>query len=265
MKMPTPIVDSHIHLFPASHLPTLAWYGPNGPLGTQHSVNEYRHAASSVPTSANTPGQYLRGFIFLETDRISSVDDQSGPGWKHALDEVSLLTRIALGEPEPGEGHSAVDKELCVGIVPWAPIPGGSDVLRKYMAQVKERTKTDDVWRKVCGVRYLLQDKPAGVMLSSEFVDALRWLGREGLAFDLGIDARQGGLHQLREAVDMMDKVYAGTEGNGLNVVISGFCFARLTVCAVLTLLIQITFASLIFGFRLTRFLLMRSIWSGGI
>ncbi|KAJ5204222.1 amidohydrolase family protein [Penicillium cinerascens] len=228
--MSTPIVDSHVHLFPASHLPTLAWYGPNSPLGTQHSVNEYRHAALSVPTSANTPGKYLRGFIFLETDRISSVDDRSGPGWKHALDEVSLLTRIALGEPEPGEGHSAVDKDLCLGIVPWAPVPGGPDVLQKYMAKVKERTKTDNIWRKVCGVRYLVQDKPAGVMLSTEFVDALRWLGREGLAFDLGIDARQGGLHQLREAVEMMDKVYAGTEGNGLNIVINHLCKPNLRI-----------------------------------
>lgn len=229
--MPTPIVDSHIHLFPASHLPTLAWYTPGSPLGTQHSVDEYRHASSFVPASANTD-KYLRGFIFLETDRISSVEDQSGPGWKHALDEVSFLTRIALGEPVSGEGHRAGHKDLCLGIVPWAPVPGGPGVLRKYMDKVKERTKTDDVWRKVCGVRYLVQDKPAGVMLKPEFVDGLRWLGREGLAFDLGVDVRQGGLHQLREAVEMMERVYNGTEGDGVTIIISGFTVTLLRSCA---------------------------------
>jgi L-rhamnono-1,4-lactonase len=100
------------------------------------------------------------------------------------------------------------------------------------MDKVKERTKTDDVWRKVCGVRYLVQDKPAGVMLKPEFVDGLRWLGREGLAFDLGVDARQGGLHQLREAVEMMERVYNGTEGDGVTIIISGFTVTLLQSCA---------------------------------
>ncbi|KAJ5914496.1 amidohydrolase family protein [Penicillium tannophilum] len=224
--MPTPIVDSHIHLFPASHLPTLAWHGPNNPLGSQHSIDEYRHATSSVLTNPSSP-KSLRGFIFLETDRISSIAEEDGknPGWKHALDEVSLLTRIALGEPVPGEGHKPIDQELCLGIVPWAPVPGGADVLQKYMDQVKERTKTDDVWRKVCGVRYLVQDKAAGVMLEAKFVDALRWLGSRDLVFDLGVDARSGGLHQLREAVQMMGMVYRGLdESEQVTIVINHLC-----------------------------------------
>ena len=216
--MPVPIIDSHIHLFPASHLPTLAWYGPNSPLGAQHSVDEYRLAASSVPTSPSpSPDKFLRGFVFLETDRISSIEEQpssDNSGWKHALDEVSFLTRIALGEPVPGEGHRDVDRQLCLGIIPWAPVPGGPEVLARYMAQVRERTKSYEVWRKVRGVRYLVQDKPAGVMLQPNFVDGLRWLGRQGLTFDLGVDARQGGLHQLQEAVKMMDEVYRGAERN---------------------------------------------------
>lgn len=212
--MPTPIVDSHIHLFPASHLPTLAWYTPDSPLGAQHSVDEYRHASSSISTERTTErttgkSKYLRGFIFLETDRISSVADgqPDSPGWMHALDEVSFLTRIALGEPVAGEGHDAAQKDLCLGIIPWAPVPGGPEALSSYMAKVKERTRIEEVWRKVRGVRYLVQDKPAGVMLQTEFMDGLRWLGQQGLIFDLGVDARQGGLHQLREAVEMMDRL----------------------------------------------------------
>lgn len=223
--MPTPIIDSHIHLFPATHLPTLAWYEPNSPLGSQHSVDEYRAASSSVPTTATTPdSKYLRGFIFLETDRISSIQENESsdtPGWKHVLDEVSFLTRIALGEPIPGEGHGPTDRKLCLGIVPWAPVPGGPDVLSAYMQNVRQKTRTEEVWRKVCGVRYLVQDKPVGVMLGNGFVESLRWLGREGLTFDLGVDARQGGLGQLREAVEMMERVYRGAEGKEVTIIIS--------------------------------------------
>ncbi|OJJ42937.1 hypothetical protein ASPZODRAFT_1242070 [Penicilliopsis zonata CBS 506.65] len=201
------IVDSHIHLFPASHLSTLAWHGPANPLGAQHSVDEYRIASNSASSEANAqhPGD-VRGFIFLETDRISSVDKDGG-GWIHALDEVSLLTRIALGEPLPGEGHTERDSALCLAIIPWAPVPGGPQVLEQYLAQVKERTRTPGVWAKIRGVRFLVQDKPAGTMLQNDFQEGIRWLGRQGLTFDLGVDARSGGLWQLREAVQMMEGV----------------------------------------------------------
>ena len=223
--MSIPIIDSHIHLFPDSHLKTLAWYdGPNNPLSSQHSVDEYRIASSSVPTTPSTSTQkYLAGFIFLETDRISSIEEgPEKPGWTHALDEVSFLTRIALGEPILGEGHTSLDSKLCLGIVPWAPVPGGRAALETYMTQVKQRARTEEVWRKVCGVRYLVQSEPAGMMLKPGFVDGLRWLGTQGLTFDLGVDARQGGLHQLREAVEMMARVYEGVdEGDELRIVIS--------------------------------------------
>ena len=224
--MPVPIVDSHIHLFPASHLPTLAWYGPDSPLGSQHSVGEYRRATSSIPTTkSSSEEKYLHGFIFLETDRISSTASgppEDYPGWTHALDEVSFLTRIALGEPILGEGHGPADRNICLGIVPWAPVPGGPEAVKEYMVLVKERTKTEEVWRQVRGVRYLFQDKPAGTMDSSKTIEALRWLGKEGLTFDLGVDARQGGLDQLREAVRMMEKVYDGAkEHDKVTIVIS--------------------------------------------
>lgn len=105
-----------------------------------------------------------------------------------------------------------MDKPLCLGIIPWAPVPGGPATLEKFMALVKERTRTEDVWRKVCGVRYLVQDKPAGVMLKQDFVDGLKWLGRNRLVFDHGVDARQGGLWQLRETIEMMKRAYDGVQ-----------------------------------------------------
>lgn len=221
MPPPFSIVDSHIHLFPETHLPTLTWYTPSnpGPLGSQHSVDQYRQATKEAGAAAST----LRGFIFLETDRLSSVEESSesgaggaggAHGWTHALDEVSLLARIAAGKPVPGEGHSAEDRGLCLGIVPWAPVPGGPGALEKYMALVRERAGAEsaEVWGKIRGVRYLVQDKPAGVMLQPDFIEGLKWLGRQGLTFDLGVDARQGGIWQLEEAVEMMRRVYKGVE-----------------------------------------------------
>ena len=230
--MPISIVDSHIHLFAASHLPTLAWYTPDGPLSAQHSVDEYRHATSSVPSTSNTEDKkYLRGFIFLETDRISSVEDSwdshsSNPGWKHALEEVSFLSRIVKDEPISGEGHNTKDGDLCLGIVPWAPVPGGPAALIPYMNKVKIKTGHGNAYNKVRGVRYLVQDKPAGVMLEKSFIEGLRWLGNEGRSFDLGVDARQGGLGQLREAVEMMERLYSATKQSGetpVTIVISEF------------------------------------------
>jgi L-rhamnono-1,4-lactonase len=167
----------------------------------------------------------------LETDRISSIEESESessntPGWKHALDEVSFLSRIAQGKPVDGEGHQDADKDLCVGIVPWAPVPGGPNALRAYVEKVKERAETAEVWRKVCGMRYLVQDKAAGVMLEQGFIDGLGWLGKQGLAFDLGVDARQGGLGQLREAIEMMEKVSSAAKESSetpVTIVISEF------------------------------------------
>jgi L-rhamnono-1,4-lactonase len=207
--MSIPIIDSHIHIFPAAHLETLAWHSLSNPLGTQHSVCEYRQASSSALHTDND-STYLKGFVFLETDRISSLAPQS---WNHALDEVSFLARIAAGTPLPGEGHETADRELCLAIVPWAPVPAGPQSLLEYLTLVRERTQTDEIWKKVTGVRYLVQDKPAGTMLGDRFVESLRWLGREGFSFDLGVEARQGGLWQLEEAIEMFQKVFTNEHG----------------------------------------------------
>lgn len=263
--MPIPIIDSHIHLFPASHLPTLAWHGPNNLLGTQHCVGAYHLAtSSSAPTFPDsTHPVYLRGFIFIETDRISTIEEESGDGWKHVLDEVSLLARIARGEPIDGERYDYMDCPPCLGIVPWAPVPAGAAVLERYMARVKERTGTEDVWRKLRGVRYLVQDKPAGVMLQPGFVDGLKWLGRKGLVFDLGVDARQGGLGQLREAVAMMKLVYEGVdEKEQVVMVISMFPISfLLRLDYILT--IQIISANQTCVFPTNQPLLIQTSWNG--
>ncbi len=92
------------------------------------------------------------------------------------------------------------------------------------MAMVRERAESEsaEVWSKVRGVRYLVQDKPAGVMLQPAFIEGLKWLGLHGLTFDLGVDARQGGIWQLEEAVEMMRRAYEGVqEKDKVTIVIS--------------------------------------------
>jgi len=207
-----PVIDSHIHLYAASHIPTLNWTADlpsNHPLNRQSSVTEYRTATSN---RAN-----LLGFVFLETDRKSGLNDNQ---WHDALEEVSYLARIARGTPNEGEGHNTEDKSLVLGVVPWAPVPAGRAALEGYMNQVRGRCGS--AWSLIKGVRYLVQDKPIGTMLQPDFVDGLRWLGENGFAFDLGVDARSGGVEQLRETSEMMKRIYAN--GTGPKIVINHFC-----------------------------------------
>ncbi|KAG7133407.1 L-rhamnono-gamma-lactonase like protein [Verticillium longisporum] len=127
-----PIIDSHIHLYPSSEVDSLAWATPENPIAAQRSVDEYR-AATGNPSN-------LKGFIFLETDRKHDLASGAadGSGWEGPLAEVAWLRRIVEGTPREGEGHSAADASLCLGIVPWAPLPSGPEVLDRYLDRVQE-------------------------------------------------------------------------------------------------------------------------------
>lgn len=215
---PIPIIDSHIHLYPASELHTLAWHTPSSPLTGQHSVDEY-----SVATSAASS---LRGFVFLETDRINDLGSgaRDGSGWAMPLQEVSWLSRIAAGRPLGGEGHTPAQKDLCLGIVPWAPLPSGVPVLERYVAAVRERMD-ERAWGLVRGFRFLLQDKERGTMLRNDFIEGLRWLGRSGFVFDLGVDQRSGGDWQLGEVAELVRRTHEGVaEKDQVTFIISKSC-----------------------------------------
>lgn len=199
-----PIIDSHIHLYPASETHTLAWYSADTPaeLQGQHSLDEYTADTGELPE--------LEGFIFLETDRVFDLEsgEKDGTGWEGPLMEVEWLRRIALGCPKDGEGHSAFHSKLCLGIVPWAPIPSGPEVLARYIEAVED--KCEGAFHKVRGFRYLVQDKPDGTMLRDKFVEGVKWLGREGFAFDLGVDSHRRGEKQMMEAVELIGRVHEG-------------------------------------------------------
>jgi L-rhamnono-1,4-lactonase len=216
-----PIIDSHIHLYPSSDVRNLAWTAdlpPDHCLNKQNSVEEYRAAARS---------SLLRGFVFVETDRKSGLEDQE---WRHPLEEVEFLARIANGTPLQGEGFLPSDKDLVLGIIPWAPVPAGVSSLSRYMSLVKEHCDAKDISDKIKGVRYLVQRSHPGTMLQPDFVEGLKWLGKNNFTFDLGVDARSGGLYQMREACEMMERVYEGEVK--LKIIINHLCKPNLHLSA---------------------------------
>lgn len=208
-----PIIDTHIHLYSLGDIKDLAW---TADLPAEHclrkanNVPQYRAAAASSA---------LVGFVFVETDRRSGLLEHE---WRHPLEEVEFLARIAHGTPLEGEAFESADKNLVLGIVPWAPVPVGPSALSRYMSLVRERCGTKEVMDKVKGVRYLVQRSPPGSMLQPGFVEGLKWLGRNGLSFDLGVDARSGGFYQLHEACEMMQRVYSGAAE--LTIIINHLC-----------------------------------------
>lgn len=211
-----PIIDSHIHLFPESELDTLAWNNKDSPLYKQLSIDEYA-AATGAPSN-------LEGFIFLETDRKNDLESgiKDGSGWEMPLMEVEWLKRIALGTPKEGEGHKAEDKKLCLAIIPWAPLPSGAEAMEKYVKAVEKHA--GDSFKKIRGFRYLVQDKPKGVMLQDKFIEGLKWMGKKGYVFDLGVDQHSGGKWQLEEAVAMIEKAHDGVpEAEKVTFIISEF------------------------------------------
>lgn len=217
-----PIIDSHIHLYARSHIPTLSWTAElpkDHPLNRQRSVEDYRLVSAK---SAN-----LLGFVFLETDRKSGLGSTD---WDDALKEVDFLVRIATGHPVDGEGHGTKDSSLVLGVVPWAPLPAGVPLLEEYVEQVQTRFSKAGVPDLLKGFRYLVQSRPAGTMIQNEFIEGLNWLGGKGLTFDLGVDARSGGLHQLEEACSMMQQVYAS--GSNVKIIINHFCKPNLNLTA---------------------------------
>jgi L-rhamnono-1,4-lactonase len=199
-----PIIDSHIHLYPAAEVDTLAWNAPGGPLYGQYSVDDYE-AATGAPKN-------LEGFIFLETDRKNDLEAgvKDGSGWDGPLMEVEWLKRIALGAPRDGQGHTVKQAKLCLAIIPWAPLPSGREALERYVKAVQD--KAGESWPKVKGFRYLVQDKPKGVMLQKEFIAGLKWLGENGFVFDLGVNLHDGGKWQLEEAVEMIGLAHDGVK-----------------------------------------------------
>jgi L-rhamnono-1,4-lactonase len=181
------ILDTHIHLFAKPHLEDLAWMAPDNLLYGNHRLEEY---VASVK-------QPVAGVVFVETDRKSSDTE-----WSKPIEEFEYVSRVSRGAELPEEGNAQEVGNLLLGIVPWAPVPGGRVALEKYISMLKQSSGSPS-FSKVKGFRYLVQDKPKGTMLQSKFIDGIRYLGEQDFAFDLGIDIHSGGIWQLEEAVEL--------------------------------------------------------------
>ncbi|PHH66932.1 hypothetical protein CDD81_5284 [Ophiocordyceps australis] len=190
-----PIIDAHIHLWPSAEASSLAWYSPSHPLLSQQSMTQYRAATAPAPC--------LAGFVFVEADRKHKLDTED---WTGPLDEVRWMRRLLVGQPRDGEGHTAADASLCLGLVPWAPVPCGPDVLQRYLHEAEQAA--GEAWPKVKGFRYLLQDKPAGTMLEKDFIDSLKLLGRKRFVFEVAVDQHRRGNKHLEEVVEMVGRAH---------------------------------------------------------
>ena len=213
LAMDHPIIDSHIHLYEASDLPRLNW-GRSLPtdhvLARTNNVSDYK--------GATRENKNVLGFVFIETDRTSGLEPDQ---WNDALEEVGYLAGMAQADSDAEEGDGIRDARFLLGVVPWAPIPAGPTALAKYVHQALQPFPEG---RKhlVKGFRYLVQDKPPGTMLRPEFVESLLWLGQHGFSFDLGVDARSVGLHQLEEFCELLKRICS--ERSQLKVIINHFC-----------------------------------------
>ncbi|KAL2157375.1 hypothetical protein VTH06DRAFT_6193 [Thermothelomyces fergusii] len=205
--MPPPIIDSHIHLYPSSELTSLAWCTPDHPLAGQRSVSEYLAATAAAGSGGDegSEGVALAGFVVVEADR----KNDGSRDWAGPLGEVAWMRRLVTGQARAGEGHGPGDGRLCLGLVPWAPVPSGPAVLERYLAEA-EAAAGPETWARVKGFRYLLQDKPDGTALDDGFVEGLRLLGRKGFVFEVTVDQHGRGKAQLEQAFEMINRAHEG-------------------------------------------------------
>lgn len=187
-----PIIDAHVHLWPASEASTIRWFSSATPLPQQQSVDEYKFSTKGA----------ARGLVIVEVDRKSDLREDSEDGWKHALMEAAFMSRVSQGMPRHGEGHDSRDSQISVGYIPWAPIPGGPAVLERYLDAVHNAVGSGGV--KIKGYRYLIQDKPRGISLHGNFIESLKLLGRKGLTFDVCVDFSRQGKVQLGDIIEMV-------------------------------------------------------------
>ncbi|KAM7199258.1 hypothetical protein V8F20_005860 [Naviculisporaceae sp. PSN 640] len=201
--MAYPIIDSHIHIYPASEAENLLpWMPISAPVTeqTQYSVDEFKAASSSS-------SDILQGFIAIEAGTKNDLSKD----WKPPLKEVSFFRRVITGQPRPGDGHPPADKDLCLGIVPWAPLNLGPEKLEEYLAKAEEEAGPE-TWSKVKGFRYLLQDQPHGTAKQAGLIEGLKLLGRKGFVFDVGVDHHRRGRAQLDDLVEMIDRAHEGVD-----------------------------------------------------
>ncbi|KAG9639385.1 hypothetical protein KCU64_g13421, partial [Aureobasidium melanogenum] len=199
-----PILDSHIHLWPAlaADANGHAWMNdPDFLLSKQHILSDYTTASSSYPPT---------GVIYVETDRrLQDPSSSSLQTWAaEPIKELQFLRSIVEG------AYGAEASNLLQGIVAWAPVDQGPAVFSQWL-DVAEKTTGSKTWERVKGFRFLLQaitDKTEfeNLVLSNDFISILKSFSQreKRFTFDVGIDQRSGGTWQLETFTKVLEKLY---------------------------------------------------------
>ncbi|KAF3002638.1 hypothetical protein E8E13_009197 [Curvularia kusanoi] len=221
-----PILDSHIHLWPATATTPEdhAWMtDPTHLLSKRHGISDYKRTIQ-----ASTFGAELKGFVYVETDRylpcktpLVSLDAEKADvegvlrEWARApLEELGFLRRVVEGKAAGGDGFVGGEGELMKGAVVWAPFHLSSQLFKAYL-RIAEGVAGERLWGMVVGFRYLLQGKGEGevgeLVGGSDWVENIAGLGEgregKGWAFDVGVDIHRDGTEPLRAVGAMIERV----------------------------------------------------------
>ncbi|BGP08256.1 hypothetical protein JCM10049v2_004103 [Rhodotorula toruloides] len=203
---PTGLIDAHVHLWTAEQLEKghMVWPSADGgekQLSGPHELGTYAELVSrGIKTVAGGKTAH-KGIIFVQAE----VEHENG--WEASLDEVESVCAAALESAVP-----------VLALAPWAPVHLGRARLEEYFSQLTTQPSLATLtarlgYSPIQAVRYLLQDSPPGFFLRDDFIDGLRWLGEQGLAFDLTLDVTHeetGKTKVLEDAVDAIERVRAG-------------------------------------------------------
>jgi len=208
---PIKIIDSHIHLWPASAANSAghSWMTPDFILTKQHLLQEYYKA--SDPDSP-TPDYEVQGVVYLETDRaLLSPNGRSLSQWAaQPLEEIKFLRSMVEGE------YGDRDTKTLLALIPCATMDQGRDVFEEWLELARE-TAGPKTWEKVRGFRFLFQAindeyKFRNLVLSEGFLAILRSFRSEerDFAFEVGVSQHDGGVWQLETFAEVVEKVNEG-------------------------------------------------------
>jgi len=205
---PLKIVDSHIHLWPASaaNAEGHSWMTPDFILTKQHLLKDYY--AVSDPPSQNSDYE-VQGVVYVETDRtLLSSEGRSLSEWAaQPLEEIKFLRSMVEGE------YGERDSRTLLALIPWAPMDQGVAVFEEWLELAKE-TAGPKTWERVKGFRFLLQGivderKFRNLVLSEEFIKVLRSYRTEerDFVFEVGVSQHEGGVWQLEALAEVLKRV----------------------------------------------------------
>jgi len=192
----SPIIDAHIHLWPASAANTTshAWMKPGDHLAKQYSIDTYLQATASKAQDVD-----LTGFVYVETDRTIVHDyGKDIKVWAaEPLKEISFLRGVVEGTANKESGVNASHATLLKGIVAWAPLDRPLHDFLQYIT-IAKKVAGEQTWNKIKGFRFLLQGIKDEALFkalldtsTSSFIMLLKFLGTHNFSFDVGVDQRQ--------------------------------------------------------------------------